>query len=116
MYTKSIWVPIVIGLSVISGCNSSGNGKAESTTVNEAKPLVQQKNVYASTSIGNGNILFGGENGLSIVNTSNSEGSQKLTKSLKEPMVWHTINQMREIILRLRSQKSIQCLMLMMVF
>lgn len=85
MYTKSIWVPIVIGLSVISGCNSSGNGKAESTTVNEAKPLVQQKNVYASTSIGNGNILFGGENGLSIVNTSNSEGSQKLTKSFNLP-------------------------------
>jgi len=85
MYTKSIWVPIVIGLSVISGCNSSGNGKAESTTVNEAKALVQQKNVYTSTSIGNGNILFGGENGLSIVNTSNSESSQKMANSFNLP-------------------------------
>ncbi|CAA6822710.1 MAG: Unknown protein [uncultured Sulfurovum sp.] len=85
MYTKSIWVPIVIGLSVISGCNSSGNGKAESTTVSEAKPLVEQKNVYASTSIANGNILFGGENGLSIVNTLDSESSQKMANSFSLP-------------------------------
>ena len=66
MYTKSIWVPIVIGLSVMSGCNNSENSQPTSATVSEVKPLVQQKNVYASTSIGNGNILFGGENGLSV--------------------------------------------------
>jgi len=85
MYTKSIWVPIVIGLSVMSGCNNSENSQPTSTTVSEAKPLVQQKNIYATTSIGNGNILFGGENGLSIVNTSDSENSQKLTKSFSLP-------------------------------
>lgn len=85
MYTKSIWVPIVIGLSVMSGCNNSENSQPTSATVSEVKPLVQQKNVYASTSIGNGNILFGGENGLSIINTSDSENSQKLTKSFSLP-------------------------------
>ena len=85
MYTKSIWVPIVIGLSVMSGCNDSTGSQPEVATVTEAKPLVQQKNVYTSTSIGNGNILFGGESGLSIINTADSENSQKLTKSFSLP-------------------------------
>ena len=76
---------MIIGLSVMSGCNNSENGQATSTTVSEAKPLVNQKNVYASTSIGNGNILFGGENGLSIVNTSDSESSQKMANSFSLP-------------------------------
>lgn len=85
MYAKSIWVPIIIGLSVFSGCNNSESEKSESTTVTDVKPLVQQKNMYASTSIGNGNILFGGENGLSIVNTSDSVVTQKQTSSFNLP-------------------------------
>jgi hypothetical protein len=85
MNIKNVWVPMIIGLSVMSGCNNSENGQATSTTVSEAKPLVNQKNVYASTSIGNGTILFGGENGLSIVNTSDSESSQKMANSFSLP-------------------------------
>lgn len=85
MYAKSIWVPIILGLSVFSGCNNSESEKSESTTVTDVKPLVQQKNMYASTSIGNGNILFGGENGLSIVNTSDSVVTQKQTSSFNLP-------------------------------
>lgn len=82
---KSI-VPIFFGLSLMTGCNSSGDNIANTKiTVSEVKPLVQQKNVYASTGIGNGNILFGGENGLSIINTSDSSNTQKLASTFNLP-------------------------------
>jgi hypothetical protein len=82
---KSI-VPIFFGLSLMTGCNSTGdNIENTKITVSEVKPLVQQKNVYASASIGNGNILFGGENGLSITNISDSTNTQKLASSFNIP-------------------------------
>ncbi len=82
---KSI-VPIFFGLSLMTGCNSNGdNIENTKMTVSEVKPLVQQKNVYVSASIGNGNILFGGENGLSITNISDSTNTQKLASPFNLP-------------------------------
>ena len=70
----------------MTGCNNNGdNIEKTKITVSEGKPLVQQKNVYASASIGNGNILFGGENGLSIINTSDSDNNQKLSSTFNIP-------------------------------
>jgi len=87
MKKKNIFLPLlIVGIGVFTGCNSNEtNMDVENIFVSDGKQLAQQKNVYSSTSIGNGNILFAGDNGMSIINTSTSIDSQKQSMVFKIP-------------------------------
>jgi len=69
-----MWIPIVIGIGVMTGCNNDTK-EPESVTVSNVKTLSTHKNIYTSESISNDNILFGGEHGLSIKTTTESSNS-----------------------------------------
>ena len=76
---------ITIGLGLFTGCNNETTTQNTSTSISEVQPLAKQNNIYASANIGNSNILFGGENGLSITNTSSSENLEKASNTFKLP-------------------------------
>jgi hypothetical protein len=76
---------ITIGLGLLTGCNNETTTQNTSTSISEVQPLAKQNNIYASANIGNSNILFGGENGLSITNTSSSENLEKVSNTFKLP-------------------------------
>lgn len=84
MKKKNIFLPLlVVGIGAFTGCNSNEtNTDVENISVDNGKQLVYQKNVYTSTNIGNGNILFGGEKGMSIINTSTAFQKQSVAFQL----------------------------------
>ncbi len=79
---------MVLGLGLLAGCNNSDTESYKDTTnISNVKELSQQKNVYASANIGNGNLLFAGEEGMSIVNISSNDAiAQKQTKGFSLPI------------------------------
>lgn len=79
---------MVLGLGLLAGCNNSDTESYKDTTsISDVKELSQQKNVYASANIGNGNLLFAGEEGMSIVNISSNDAiAQKQTKGFSLPI------------------------------
>ena len=65
-------------LLFVNGCKDSSNSSKTSTVVavNEVSQLSRSSNVYTSSALDDGSILFGGKNGLSISYASNNRDNK----------------------------------------
>ena len=73
-----------IGISLlISGCNNTTRNSNQEVSITGGKQLSNNKNVYSSSTLSDGTILFGGENGLSLSSISNNRDK---TSSFKMPI------------------------------
>lgn len=62
-----------IGITLlISGCNNTTRNSNQEVSITGGKQLSNNKNVYSSSTLSDGTILFGGENGLSLSSISNN--------------------------------------------
>ncbi len=68
MYTKSILVLMVVGLSFITGCNDNNNGVIERERALNATPLGDEKVSYTTLVTEKGLVITGGKEGIRLEN------------------------------------------------